>query len=378
MVFYGSEFANSLHIDLRKYNSPPGYAAKFGVPSKKQPSQEYKRKSTHAKNCNKENEASNKVVLNERNINLKSEKQTSLMKKIEKSVNKSTENYDVTENNDNRVSNNENQFPCSDCGQKFDTQNIFNQHIAKHNHIKSKMYLNCDICDFRDIAKISLERHIMKVHPTNLYFVCEYCNESFKSKNCLEDHVLTCSRKFREKVHSRTHSGEKPNECTICHSRYSQKGSLKVHLRTHSGEKPYECTICQYRCSVKGKLKIHLRTHSGEKPYECTICQYRCSKKGNLKIHLRTHSGEKPYECTICQYRCSEKGSLKVHLRTHSGEKPYECTICQYRCSQKGDLKRHLRTHSGEKPYECTICQYRCSQKSNLKTHLKTHNKQVY
>ncbi|KAJ8706539.1 hypothetical protein PYW07_012617 [Mythimna separata] len=30
LVFYGSEFASALHIDLGKYNAPPGYAQKFG------------------------------------------------------------------------------------------------------------------------------------------------------------------------------------------------------------------------------------------------------------------------------------------------------------------------------------------------------------
>ncbi|KAJ8704937.1 hypothetical protein PYW08_012257 [Mythimna loreyi] len=37
LVFYGSEFANALHIDLGKYNAPPGYAQKFGAPAAKKP-----------------------------------------------------------------------------------------------------------------------------------------------------------------------------------------------------------------------------------------------------------------------------------------------------------------------------------------------------
>ncbi|XP_039762484.1 probable histone-lysine N-methyltransferase PRDM7 [Pararge aegeria] len=31
MVFYGGEFANMLHINIRTYNSPAGYAQKFGT-----------------------------------------------------------------------------------------------------------------------------------------------------------------------------------------------------------------------------------------------------------------------------------------------------------------------------------------------------------
>ncbi|PZC71344.1 hypothetical protein B5X24_HaOG213595 [Helicoverpa armigera] len=40
LVFYGSEFANTLHINLSKYNAPPGYAQKFGAPPAKKPKQD--------------------------------------------------------------------------------------------------------------------------------------------------------------------------------------------------------------------------------------------------------------------------------------------------------------------------------------------------
>ncbi|CAB3224439.1 unnamed protein product [Arctia plantaginis] len=37
LVFYGSEFANILHVNLGAYNAPKGYASKFGAPVPKKP-----------------------------------------------------------------------------------------------------------------------------------------------------------------------------------------------------------------------------------------------------------------------------------------------------------------------------------------------------
>ncbi|CAL4101703.1 unnamed protein product, partial [Meganyctiphanes norvegica] len=74
-------------------------------------------------------------------------------------------------------------------------------------------------------------------------------------------------------------------------------GDDKLHQRTHSGEKKYQCSHYDNVFSTNSYLMEHLRTHTGEKPYKCSQCNMAFLHKSNLIQHLRTHTGEKPYQC---------------------------------------------------------------------------------
>ena len=76
--------------------------------------------------------------------------------------------------------------------------------------------------------------------------------------------------------------------------KYLKKNSnLLRQLRTHTGEKPYQCSQCDQIFSTQSDLKTHLRTHGGGNPYQCNQCDKTFLTQSRLKIHLMTHTWEK-------------------------------------------------------------------------------------
>jgi uncharacterized Zn-finger protein len=58
--------------------------------------------------------------------------------------------------------------------------------------------------------------------------------------------------------------------------------------------KRYACTKCTFSCRDKQYIKVHTRTHTGEKPYACKYCSRAFATCTHLKEHEYTHTGQRP------------------------------------------------------------------------------------
>ncbi|XP_032817694.2 zinc finger protein PLAG1-like [Petromyzon marinus] len=207
-------------------------------------------------------------------------------------------------------------------------------------------------------------------------FPCSACGKVFISVEKL-------------KVHSYSHTGERPYKCSIegCSKAFVSKYKLLRHVATHSPQKTHKCPHCEKMFHRKDHLKNHLQTHNPNKlAYKCE----ECGKKYNTKLGFRRHvalhaaaSGD--LTCRVCSAQLESTPTLLEHLKTHASkpsaglkEKRHTCEQCERRFYTRKDVRRHMVVHTGRKDFVCQFCSQRFGRKDHLTRHAKkSHGQEV-
>lgn len=108
------------------------------------------------------------------------------------------------------------QFVCETCGKCFRDPGTLKQHTYSHG---SANY-TCDICDQKFTSPLYLNRHMMRLHPTDGIqpYVCGSCGKGFSTKSQLEEHI-GC-------VHE-----NKKHRCPQCNLLIGRRSSVARHLK---------------------------------------------------------------------------------------------------------------------------------------------------
>ena len=107
----------------------------------------------------------------------------------------------------------------------------------------------------------------------NFPLTCPLCSRIIKGRHRLQLHLNTHKKPTSSRV-----------QCVTCGKTYSSRWTLRTHERLHTGERPYNCSLCSSSFSDGAVYRRHMKSHANLY-YACQQCNAVYKHKQNLTNH---------------------------------------------------------------------------------------------
>ena len=116
---------------------------------------------------------------------------------------------------------------CDDCGKSFKQKQSFLDHSLTHltEEEQDQKKLPCPYpgCDYSNLRKPNLDKHIQRVHEKKKNFQCSLCPKSFFSKTNFDEHT------------NGVHLNLKPLQCDLCGFCSAYSSTVREHKKVAHG-----------------------------------------------------------------------------------------------------------------------------------------------